>query len=334
MNSVSILRSGARGDAVRDLQQRLIGAGHPISSSETGEFSVETENAVRAFQTRRAIRVDGIVGRETWSALVESGYALGDRLLYLRSPNLRGDDVADLQRTLNRLGFDAGREDGILGPETASALREFQRNSGLSVDGISGPATLDAFARVEIMAAGSVASVRERDELRRPARLDDRRIYVAVDPGFDQVGTPLARVLIAAGAQVMLDVSGADDHQLALRANRWLAHLYIGFRAGERSMWHCSYYASGDFRSERGCHCALAIGAELGALIPNPSPDPVTGKAYSILRETRMAAVVCFLSDGSVDHLAEVLGRSAEIADAIVAGIRRSFEEAASTEPA
>ena len=94
-------------------------------------------------------------------------------------------------------------------------------------------------------------------------------------------------------------------------------------------MWQCSYYASGDFRSERGCHCALAISAELGEVILNENPDPVDGKAYSILRETRMAAVVCSLSDGSADHLAEVLARSSEVADAIGAGIRRSFEEAA-----
>ena len=37
-------------------------------------------------------------------------------MLYLRRPMLRGDDVAELQRQLNALGFDAGREDGILGP--------------------------------------------------------------------------------------------------------------------------------------------------------------------------------------------------------------------------
>ena len=36
---------------------------------------------------------------------------------------LRGDDVSELQRRLNALGFDAGREDGILGPETEAALR-------------------------------------------------------------------------------------------------------------------------------------------------------------------------------------------------------------------
>ena len=235
MSTTAPLRVGDRGDAVRDLQQRLIAAGYPISPDEIGSFGPETEAGVRAFQTRRTIRVDGVVGRETWAALVESGFELGDRLLYLRSPNLRGDDVTELQRTLNRLGFDAGREDGILGPNSAGALREFQRNSGLSVDGIAGPATLEAFARVSAMAAGSVATVREQDQLSRPDQLATRRIYVAVDPGFGQIGTPLGHSLSARGAQVMLDVSGADDHLLAERANRWRSHFFVAIRAGDHA---------------------------------------------------------------------------------------------------
>ena len=44
-------------------------------------------------------------------------------------PMLRGDDVAELQRRLNALGFDAGREDGIFGTDTNDALVEFQRSS-------------------------------------------------------------------------------------------------------------------------------------------------------------------------------------------------------------
>ena len=74
---------------------------------------------------------------------------------------LRGDDVAELQRRLNALGFDAGREDGILGPETEARAVEFQRNAGLAPDGICGPATLAALDHVGSLAEGSVASVRE-----------------------------------------------------------------------------------------------------------------------------------------------------------------------------
>ncbi len=327
MSGSVVLRTGDSGDAVRDLQHRLAGAGFGVSPSELGTFGPLTDAAVRAFQHHRSIRVDGAVGRETWSALVESGFELGDRLLYLRAPNLRGDDVATLQHTLNRLGFDAGREDGILGPDTAGALAEFQRNSGLSVDGIAGPATLDAFARVALMAAGSVNRVRERDQLRRPPQLIDRRIYLAVQPGFDQIGTPLLQELTRAGAQVMPDVSGADDHELASRANRWRADLFLAIRSGDHATWQCRYYASGSFRSERGHHAAVVMGEELTHQLGPSQPDGVMGCAYSVLRETRMAAVVCELGDDDAASVATIMGRSAEVGSALAGAVRRAFEE-------
>lgn len=330
MDAPVVLRLGDRGDAVRDVQHRLIGAGYVIGPTELGSFSEATERAVREFQAARAIRVDGVVGTETWSALVESGFALGDRLLYLRTPNLRGDDVVALQQTLNRLGFDAGREDGILGPESATALREYQRNAGLSVDGVAGPATLDSLRRVETMAGGSVARVRERDELRRPSGLAGRRIYLAVAPGFDQIGTALRQTLEQHQAQVMHDLSGAPDHELASRANRWQTDLFIALRPGETTTWQCLYYESGTFRSERGAHAARLIADELTSV--SRSPRARVGRAHAILRETRMAAVVCTLGDEDPDHLANLLVHAAELARAIGRGIRRAFEEPRDTE--
>ena len=179
-----VLRPGIRGEAVRDLQQRLGRSGLASAPDDTGEFGEGTERAVRAFQSRRSLRVDGIVGRQTWSSLVESGYALGDRLLYLRRPMLRGDDVGELQLRLNALGFDAGREDGIFGDETHEALLEFQRAAGLPADGICGTTTIDALERVGSLAGGSAAGLRERERLRAgPRRLAGRRGLRRGGPG-------------------------------------------------------------------------------------------------------------------------------------------------------
>jgi N-acetylmuramoyl-L-alanine amidase len=319
-----VLRAGDAGDAIRDLQHRLIGAGHTIAPSELGGFGPGTERAVRDFQTARRIRVDGLVGPETWSALVESGFVLGDRLLYLRRPNLRGDDVVALQRTLNRLGFDAGREDGILGPATDAALRDFQRNAGLSLDGVAGPATLAAFRRVERMADGSVAAVRERDALRRPEGIEHRRIYLAIDLGYDQVGTALRRGLDAAGAQVMHDVSGSDDHALAARANRWTADLFLAIRGSVEPGWEIAAFETPTFRSERGHHTARALAESLATVYPEPRVNLV-GRAYTALRETRMAAVICSIGDAgtAVSADADAVARS------LGAGVRRSFTEPA-----
>jgi len=66
---------------------------------------------------------------------------LGDRALYMWSS---GDDVAQLQRKLNSLGFWAGNVDGIYGPKTMSAVIRFQRAKGITADGIVGPQTLKA----------------------------------------------------------------------------------------------------------------------------------------------------------------------------------------------
>src|SRR5262249_7355316 len=123
-----LLRAGDRGAAVRDLQERLAAAGLLVRID--GHYSNATRDAVESFQKQRGLRVDGICGPETWAALIESGFALGDRLMYLCQPMLRGDDVALLQRRLNALGFDAGREDGIFGRETEAALGAFQRDAG------------------------------------------------------------------------------------------------------------------------------------------------------------------------------------------------------------
>jgi len=56
--------------------------------------------------------------------------------------------TADIQRALN--GFGASlEEDGVTGPATREAIRDFQRTHGLAVDGIAGPATLAALGLVD-----------------------------------------------------------------------------------------------------------------------------------------------------------------------------------------
>jgi N-acetylmuramoyl-L-alanine amidase len=328
MSGADILRRDCTGKAVRDLQQRLAAASFPPSGDDPGAYGPGTEVAVRAFQETRGIRVDGIVGPETWAALVESGFALGDRLLYERSPNLRGDDVSELQRRLNALGFDAGREDGILGHQTAAALREFQRNTGGSVDGILGPETLRSLSRVGSLTEGSVAAVREREQLRHPRRLVDHRVYVAVAPEFQTLGDVLGRALSGTGAQTITDLSGEDDSTIAQRANQFRADLFVGVRAGDRSGCRCHYFASGDFRSEGGFRVASAIQSELDSVLGPPEERGPCGRTFALLRETRMAAVVCEpVGEHDVAAMGALVAAVADVGAAITRGIQRGVEE-------
>ena len=57
-----------------------------------------------------------------------------------------GDDVKNLQTALEELGYSVGEcsIDGIIGPDTTKAIKEFQEAAGLAVDGIAGPDTLAA----------------------------------------------------------------------------------------------------------------------------------------------------------------------------------------------
>ena len=135
------LRQGSSGPDVADLQRRLRAAGYPVPQV-TNEYDSATRDAVLEFQSAVGLEPDGICDASTWSALVEAGFTLGTRLVCLRSPMMRGDDISELQLRLGALGFDAGRVDGIFGPMTQAAVGDFQRNAGLVSDEVCGPETI------------------------------------------------------------------------------------------------------------------------------------------------------------------------------------------------
>src|SRR5215207_6211801 len=166
-------RLGDTGPAVAELRRKLARLGL-VSSMEQGDpaslvFDEEMDRAIRHFQQERGLTVDGIVGPATYRALDEARYRLGDRLLsYVVSNPLTGDDVLLLQRRLMELGFNVGRVDGVFGPLTLDALREFQRNVGLPADGTCGPATFKALAGLApLVTGGRPDSLRAAEAIRR-----------------------------------------------------------------------------------------------------------------------------------------------------------------------
>ena len=126
---MQLYRRGDTGPAVAEIQATLMQLGL-LAAHEDG-FGEATDSAVRDFQQRRGVSVDGIVGPETYRALAAARWRLGDRLLTLASNPYVGDDVAALQERLLELGFDAGRVDGVFGVRTQQALRGFQREYGM-----------------------------------------------------------------------------------------------------------------------------------------------------------------------------------------------------------
>jgi N-acetylmuramoyl-L-alanine amidase len=312
------IQVGDRGDAVRDLQQRLTATGVEVHANEVrGVYGPATADAVRTFQASRRLPTTGVCDQTTWAALVEAGYRPGDRLLYLRSPMIRGDDVAELQRALGALGFDAGRVDGIFGPHTERAVLDFQRNVALPADGKCGQSVLASLARLGRRAEHStnVAGVREREVLRaRPPVLADLRVVLGEAGGLDVLVTAIDRVLQDASAVVSLSHHPHPSVQ-AVEANDFNADVYMGFSLSDRTSCEFAYYATTGFESTGGQRLAgLLVDAwrQLGDL----AVDDPCGRAVTVLRETRMPAVVCQL--GPPERVVE---RTAELAQAVLRAI-------------
>jgi N-acetylmuramoyl-L-alanine amidase len=309
---------GDMGPAVADVQQRLELLGFSSGVDPDGSYGDGTRAAVEAFQYRRGLRVDGVCGSQTWSALVEAGQALGDRFLYRRTPMLRGDDVAELQQRLSALGFDSGRVDGIFGDLTSAALGEFQRNVGLPVDGIAGAATVSELLRFGTRHHNSelVASVRDRERLRAaPRTLAGRRVAVGEEGGLDATVAALRRLLVNQGA-VVTTHHHPDGSIQASEANAGGAEVYIGLRldAGPR---HCStaYYGGERYTSPGGRRLAELLQAALSSAL-DLADEGSRAMSLPVLRETRMPAVISEISPATV-----VVEQGATIARAVAAAL-------------
>lgn len=72
-----------------------------------------------------------------------SAHDRSERTLLIRKPNMRGDDVREIQEALVDAGFSI-TPDGVFGPKTEEAVKQFQHQKGLKTDGIVGPATRSA----------------------------------------------------------------------------------------------------------------------------------------------------------------------------------------------
>jgi N-acetylmuramoyl-L-alanine amidase len=342
-----LIRPGDRSDQVADVQRRLRALKLSVED-EAGYFGESTKRALREFQQERGIIVDGIVGPHTWDELVEASWRLGDRALYLRVPVIRGDDVLTLQSRLNALGFDAGREDGIFGRSTDSGVRAFQREYGVSEDGIFGPASHAALLGLRVDRPGTASRLRE--ELRRgEGGVADALIVIDPGHGGGELGdtgpdglveadvcwdlaTRLAERLAGAGAKVRFsrtEVECPDASERARRANAEGADLFISLHlnahesgGGEGST---TFYFGGSRAGE-----ALADRLQTELVKLDLKDCRSHARSYPVLRETRMPAVL--VEPGFVTHPddekkmgdPEFRGR---VADAITRGVVRYYDE-------
>jgi peptidoglycan hydrolase-like protein with peptidoglycan-binding domain len=153
---------GDRGERISEIQKTLAMAGYP--SSTNGVFDKETEEAVRLFQQAKGLKVDGIAGEETLTALsgkpgselkpeppderdeqaVEESSEESSKGIWRLGD--RSSKVSEIQKSLAAAGFQPGA-DSIFDEKTEKAVGEFQQAKGLTVDGIVGPETLAALSQ-------------------------------------------------------------------------------------------------------------------------------------------------------------------------------------------
>ena len=369
-DSMQPLCLGDRGPAVADVQVslRILGLlpdDVPMADGdlESAEFDAATEVAVRYFQQVRGLSVDGRVGEETYRALSEARWSLGDRLLrYDPERPMRGDDVTGLQERLLELGYDAGRADGILGPETEAGLRAFQRDYGLTADGTCGPATLRALRQLGRKVTGGRPQL-----LRQSASFVDSGPHligrrIVVDPGHggletgyvqgetteaDLVFDLASRIegrLAVAGAQVFLTRGRHQNPSPAERtdfANDARADLFVSLHVDAHDSEHARgvasyYYGTGSgVSSTVGEQFANLVRREViartGMLDLGSHP-----KTWDLLRMTRMPAVRldCGYLSHPVDRLLLLDARvRSTIAHAVLAAVQRLYLPAEADPP-
>jgi len=277
------LRRGAHGARVRELHERLSSLGLG-SADDLESFADATAATVESFQRSRGLPITGVVDATTWDRLVEAGWSLGARLLYVTEPHLRGDDVAELQTRLAQLGFDPGRIDGIFGPVLEGALRDFQRNRGLPVDGTMTRATLNDLLRLSSMATDRHLVTEARDL----AGFNEPTSGVVVLCGEGSLVEAVRRSL--ADALEVLVVSGAEE-SCAATANEHDAALVLAFAPVEElEGLRLHFWASYRSHSRPGDALAGEIAGELARANLGLRVE-VTGMALPVLRETRMTTL-------------------------------------------
>ena len=179
------LKNGSSGELVSALQTKLKELGY-YTGTVDGEYGSATAEAVKKFQKNNGLTADGVAGNETLTKLYVSGTAVSaatvtpkptatpkpsatatptaaaTTVVTINAKLLqRGDTgsaVKTLQQRLVQLGY-LSAADGIYGPKTVNAVAAFQRNNGLTADGVAGTMTLNKLSSSSAVPASGIAGL-------------------------------------------------------------------------------------------------------------------------------------------------------------------------------
>ncbi|NMI02163.1 N-acetylmuramoyl-L-alanine amidase [Pseudonocardia acidicola] len=361
---MQLLRRGDSGPAVVEIRAMLRGYGLLADASDgsgcpgtaaDSHYDLDVEHAVRAFQQRRGLITDGIVGPATYRALREASWTLGDRMLALMiSSPMSGDDVVTLQERLLELGYDAGRPGGVFDEQTEQGLRAFQRDYGLVPDGVCGPQTLRALRQLgRKVTGGRPGLLREQELLRRAGpRMRGKRIVIDPGHGGSDRGVTVAGVteadlmwdlarrlvgrMSATGMEALLsrrEDTCPPEAERAAFANTTGADLVLSLHTDANHSMHAQGLAT--FHFGNGSGATSTVGEALAGLIQREllirtsmADCGTQPRTWELLRLTRMPTVrveVGYLTNlGDRRKLLDPAFRDV-VAEGILVGIKRLY---------
>ena len=148
-DNVVLVKLGVTGSAVLLLQERLEALGY-YTSAKDSRCKADDVAAIKAFQRKNGLDVDGIAGYDTQvllystNAIMDNGAlagSLGASYTTLKK-GMYGDEVKAMQQRLIDLGYLTGKADGYYGTDTAEAVYYFQKANDLVRDSVAGEKTL------------------------------------------------------------------------------------------------------------------------------------------------------------------------------------------------
>ncbi|MBD1827691.1 peptidoglycan-binding protein [Microcoleus vaginatus GB1-A2] len=156
------ISAGDDGPEVAAIQQRLQVHSFKVGTID-GSYGSRTTSAVRAFQQSKGLKSDGIVDKETWTALaadpasasetvqsnppILSNAAVPGNPPTLLNKGAVGSKVKTLQVRLEIQGYDPGPIDGIFGARTATAVKNYQKFKGFAANGMVDETTWKALGQ-------------------------------------------------------------------------------------------------------------------------------------------------------------------------------------------